>query len=77
MALLCFNTVAHVRICKSAYSAKAHIDFIIKKHTKKWGSRILKLSQIIFIIVWKLLKRETKIRVQMKKKLMTQTVIEF
>ena len=66
----------YVRICKSDYSAKSHIDFIIKKIPTKGEIRILKLTSNVYNSMLMFSKGE-KDKGTNEEKLMTQTLIEF
>lgn len=66
----------YVRICKSDYSAKSHIDFIVKKIPTKGEVRILKLTSNIYNSMLMFSKGE-KDKGTNEEKLMTQTLIEF
>lgn len=66
----------YVRICKSDYSAKSHIDFVMKKIPKNGEIRILKLTSNVYNSML-ILKKGEKDKGTNEEKLMTQTVIEF
>ena len=71
-----FQYSCYLRICKSAYSAKAHIDFVTKKIPKNGEVRILKLTNNIYNSM-EIIKKGNKDKGTNEEKLMTQTVIEF
>lgn len=66
----------YVRICKSDYSAKSHIDYIIRKLPNKGEVRILKLTSNVYNSML-IFTKGTKDKGTNQEKLMTQTVIEF
>lgn len=66
----------YVRICKSDYSAKAHIDYVVKNMPNKGEIRILKLTNNVYNNMLLFSKRE-KDNGTNEEKLMIQTVIEF
>ncbi len=66
----------YIRICKSNYSAQAHIDYIMKKIPKNGEVRILKLTSNVYNSMLVLQKGEKSDGTN-EEKLMIQTVIEF